>query len=150
MYLYLIRSASDDSSLFVVVWGFHVQTAGIVKPAGPSLLSYSNVLFFAKCIGFQFKAMDKKKKSHAGLIEGLRDHQEKNKPRQPSASPHFKHTNTQLSNCGLVYVFKTRLVGPVKPEFCRRCSAEGTFVFCALRGRGGRECSSLAQITTVA
>lgn len=48
MYLYLIRSASDDSSLFVVAWGFHVQTAGIVKPAGPSLISYSNVLFLRR------------------------------------------------------------------------------------------------------
>lgn len=147
MFLYLIRSASDDSSLFVVAWGFHVQTAGIAKPTGPSIISYSNVFVFAKCIGFQFKAMEKK--SHAGLIykgsEIIR--------RKTNLGNHRHHltSNTQThgsQNCGLVYVFKTRLVGPVKPEFCRRCSVGGTFVFCALRGRGGRECGSLAQITT--
>lgn len=113
MYLYLIRCM-----------GFSCANCGDSETDRAIANKLQQCFVFAKCRGFQFKAMEKKK-SHAGLIQGFRDHQEKNKPRQPSASPHFKHTNTRLSNWGLVYVFKTRLVGPVKPEFfsslqCRR------------------------------
>lgn len=123
----------------MVAWGFHAQTAWIVKiDRADSLISYSNVLFLAKCIGFQFKATQVDKRVRRA-----------SRGKQTSATVSLQtHKRTQLSNSGLVYVFKTRLVGPVKPEFCRRCSVEGTFVFCALRGRGGRECSSLAQNTT--